>query len=493
MNGINMTFWSRLNAEIKRALSVGKQANATDVCPDIPKPELPQRHKLSDLLPHFEGIDYKTFPVFDDRGKPVQKKAVVRLVDKIIEVAKEQASDICYHNGLPYMYNGHYWEQIDLMEFQSFLSKAALAMGYDEIEGKHYKLKEDLYKQFMSEAFRTDVETDRTLINFTNGTFEITPDYQRLRPWSPDDFLKHELPFDYNPDAQAPLFEDYLNRVLPDKDCQAVLAEFLGYVFMYSLKLEKVLVLYGSGANGKSVMFDVVSAMLGEENISSYSLDELVGEDSRYRANIADKLLNYTSEINRKFNSETFKKLASNEPISARQLYKPSFIMKNYAKLMFNANELPRGAENSEAFIRRFIIIPFRCTIPEIERDPELAQKIIKTDLPGVFNWCLDGLKRLLENKRFTDSEIIRKQIMELAMENDTLLQFIEFEGFVKSQDYMLLKHFYAEYKSYCHNCDEMPETLKKVSARLEKDFGYTKKRQRGGYSFNIGKGGKND
>ena len=49
---------------------------------------------------------------------------------------------------------------------------------------------------------------------------------------------------------------------------------------------------------------------------------------------------------------------------------------------------------------------------------------------------------------------------MELAMENDTLLQFIEFEGFVKSQDYMLLKHFYAEYKSYCHNCDEMPETV---------------------------------
>lgn len=162
----------------------------------------------------------------------------------------------------------------------------------------------------------------------------------------------------------------------------------MGYIFTNGLKLKKVAILYGGGANGKSVFFDIIQALIGRDNICNYSLQSLTKVDSYERASLSNKLLNYASEINGKLEASTFKQLASGEPIQARQIYGQPFTMMNYAKLMFNCNELPKEVENTEAFFRRFLIFPFTQTIPKAEQDPELSTKIIQTELSGV---CLMG------------------------------------------------------------------------------------------------------
>lgn len=53
-----------------------------------------------------------------------------------------------------------------------------------------------------------------------------------------------------------------IQQQLPEKELQDILAEFTGYVFTKRLKLEKALLLYRTGANGKSVYFDVMNALL---------------------------------------------------------------------------------------------------------------------------------------------------------------------------------------------------------------------------------------
>ena len=251
---------------------------------------------------------------------------------------------------------------------------------------------------------------DTVLINLKNGTFEVTPDGVKLNDFNRADFMTYQLAFDYNPKATAPMFETYLNRVLPDIELQHILAEFLGYVFIRptTLKLEKTLLLYGSGANGKSVFYEVVRSMLGEQNTSEYSLQSLTEEKGYFRASIANKLVNYASEISGKLVSSIFKQLVSGEPVEARLPYGKPFILKQYAKLIFNCNELPKDVEQTEAYFRRFLIVPFEITIPESEQDKQLSQKIIANELSGVFNWVLYGLKRLLENKKFTDSHRVR-------------------------------------------------------------------------------------
>jgi putative DNA primase/helicase len=235
-----------------------------------------------------------------------------------------------------------------------------------------------------------------------------------------------------------------------------VLAEFIGYVFVKpkTLKLEKALILFGNGANGKSVFFEIIIAMLGSENVCNYSLHSLTNETGYFRARLADKLLNYASEISPKMDSTFFKQLVSCEPIEARLPYKEPFLISEYAKLMFNTNLLPKEIENNEAFFRRFILIPFSVTIPEEHRDPTLAQTIIEQELDGVFNWVLEGLKRILIKKGFTHSDVINKSIEEYRQQSDTVFMFLEEENYAhdtkKEKPLADLYNFYKEYCSVC-------------------------------------------
>ena len=137
---------------------------------------------------------------------------------------------------------------------------------------------------------------------------------------------------------------------------------------------------YGLGANGKSVIHDIVRALIGPENISSYSLQSLTNNTGYQRAEIANKLVNYASEINTNLEATYFKALVSGEPIEARIIYGRPFIIENYAKFIFNCNELPFAPEHTLAFFRRFLIIPFEVTIPPERQDKDLANKIINNE-----------------------------------------------------------------------------------------------------------------
>jgi putative DNA primase/helicase len=296
-------------------------------------------------------------------------------------------------------------------------------------------------------------DKSKVVINLQNGTFEITQEHTTLRGFESEDFLIYQLPFAYNEAATAPLFMKYLDRVLPSKELQDILSEFIGYIFIKNLKLEKCLLLLGSGANGKSVFFEIINSLLGKENISNLNMGNL--NDPNGRAVIVNKLLNYGSELNaHDIRTETLKQLISGEPIECKILFKDKFQCDDYARLMFNCNELPKQVEHNEAFFRRFLIIPFNVTIPENERDPQLADSIINTELSGVFNWVLEGLKRLLINNRFTSSEESKEVLNNYRKESDNVSLYLEESCVTKSTSSgILLNDLYYEYSQFCKEC----------------------------------------
>lgn len=406
---------------------------------------------LNNLLGEVGKVDFHEKANIPEDGKISRKVYVVIVIDTLLALAAKKNWGLATRNGFIYVFNGAYWQPMDAEDFKPFLAKAAIKMGVPILEGKYHLFKDELYKQFLSEStLEPPTRGSRTLINVQNGTFEISEDRQKLREFDRNDFLKYQLPFAYNPDAKCPQFYNYLEKVLPDEGCRKVLAEYMGYVFINSLKLEKALILYGSGANGKSVFFEIINAILGAENICSYSLQNLTKYDSYQRAELTNKLLNYASEINGKLEASIFKQLVSGEPVEARQIFRRPFIMTDYAKLMFNCNELPKEVEQTNAFFRRFLIIPFDVTIPQAEQDPELAKKIIDSELSGVFNWILEGLKRLLVQKKFTVSKKVNDQIETYRRESDSVAMFVSENGYVPSyQSQYYLKAVYDEYKSY--------------------------------------------
>jgi putative DNA primase/helicase len=451
---------------------------------------------LQQLIGQFKRVDFEAIanPNGIEDFKLNNKYYAVISIDNVLKIAEKNRWGLCKNHDFIYLYNGMFWAEIDKGTFQKFLGEAAEKMSVPIITAKYHRFRKELYEQFLSTGYLPTPENDNNtvLINLLNGTFEISPQGTKLRPFDRSDFITYQLPFEYNPKATAPQFEAYLNKVLPDKERQRVLAEYLGYVFIKhggnSLKEEKALILYGTGANGKSVFYEVVNALLGAESISNYSLQSLTNDNGYFRAKIANKLVNYASEINGKLETSIFKQLVSGEPVEARLPYGQPFILKQYAKLIFNCNELPKDVEHTNAYFRRFLIIPFDVTIPEHEQDKNLHTKIIENELSGVFNWVLEGLNRLLKQKRFSDCKAAQKTVEQYKIESDSVQMFLnEHEYKVSVTSEISLKEMFSEYRSYCNESGFKSCSLRTLADRL-RNSGYQTERKNYGTVINAEK-----
>lgn len=438
---------------------------------------------LQKMLDGIGTVDFHELTGTPDSEKIGRKEYIISIIDELLRVAASHRWDLTTRNSLIYMYDGAKWVAVREDQFKSFLRNVAIRMGAPAKDSKYFRFQDDLFKQFFaaSDIPAQELPPSTVLINMKNGTFEFTPQGRRIRGHRKEDFLTYQLPFGYDENADCPKFKAFMDRNLPDKGCQDVIAEYLGYVFAPFLRFEKVLLLYGDGANGKSVLFQIVSALLGPENISSYSLQSLTSKEGYQRAEIGNKLLNYATEINGKIDSSLFKQLASSEPIEARYIYGRAFILDRYARLMFNCNVLPSEVELTHAFFRRFIIVPFEVIIPESEQDRDLAGKIIADELPGIFNWILKGLDRLLANKSFSTSEKIANAGKAFREQSDSFSIFMSDSGLEPGMDRsMLMSTFYQEYSRFCRGCNLLPVSMKDFSDKLLR-LGFQKQHKRNG------------
>ena len=328
----------------------------------------------------------------------------------ICNAAKAKGSGFICMDDKVLVYNGLYW--VDITPILKVFLKAALQRYWqDEVKGSDRTAIDHLYKQFPYTTMCMNHDQADDKINFENGTLDLNT--HQLGAHNPMDYFRYVLPYAYDPNATCPKFMKYLEEVLPEPEERLVIAEYIGYLFT-PLKLEKVLFLHGSGLNGKSVLVDIIEALLGHENVSHESLSDMCGENggANSRMNLLGKLLNTCSDVSAKaFQGDVFKRLASGEPISFKVLYQDVGTSTDYAKQLFCLNELPKTSDTSNGYFRRFLIAPFPVQIPKSKINPKLAQEIIATELPGIMNWVLEGRKRLIEQQTFTESRAMRKAL----------------------------------------------------------------------------------
>ena len=420
-------------------------------------PAVSHEQVLAGLLEQFQRVDFRALAGLDDeKDKLRTSHYVVLVVEELLRLATRNRWGLCRRQGFLYSYNGAHWRELDEATLRAFLKQVAERLGVPPMTARFHGFSEQLYKQFLDTAsLPAPAAKSRAvvLVNLQNGTFEIGARAPALRPPAAADFLTHQLPFAYDPAATAPRWQTFLDRVVPDAESQQVLAEYVGYVFVPKarLKLEKVLLLHGGGANGKSVFFEVITALLGPENVSNYSLNSLTGDPAYSRAHLATKLVNYASELNGRLEADTFKQLVSGEPVEARLPYGQPFILTDYAKFIFNCNELPTEVEHTHAFFRRFLIVPFSVTIPAEQQDKTLAATLIAEELAGVFNWVLAGLGRVLAQEGFTDCAAARQQLDLYKLQSDTVKLFLdEHEYEASPEHYQPTQDVYRDYRQFC-------------------------------------------
>lgn len=405
---------------------------------------------LAALLMQINKIDFHELSGIESGKRISEKYKCVTVIDELLRIASENDLDLCVLKNAVHIYSSAYWLMIKNHDFDNFLGNVGLKMGIEKTDATYHKFIHDLKKQFFLSVPTPDVRIDGriSLLNLQNGTFEFNPGERLLREFRKEDYLTYQLGYEYNPEATCPMFEEFLNKVLPDKECQLILSEYAGYTFTRNLRLEACLFLVGVGANGKSVVFHIVNNLLGTEHITNFSLSEL--KEDYNRTELEGKLLNYSSELGKDLDLNIFKQIVSMERISTKPMYRKPGWLKYIPKLMANCNMLPI-AEVTPAFFRRCMLLPFKVVIPREERDPELAFKIIKKELPGVFNWFIKGYDRIIKNKAFTKSDLSDEFLDNYAYDSDNVRQFIEDEGYKRSATaYILRPALYSRYQSHC-------------------------------------------
>lgn len=328
----------------------------------------------------------------------------------ISNIASSVGHPLINMEGQIYCYVGSHWEQIPQDKVKALLLTCNCKISGDNVKGKDYRFIDKLTKQLPYTVMFLNTNQAKDKINFLNGTLDLTT--MTLNRHNTLDYFRYVLPYSYDPKAGCPLFQTYLDRVMPDKSAQNVLAEYIAWLFIPDLKLEKVLFLFGEGCNGKSVFIDITEALVGKDNVSHESISDMCNGErgANHRSNIIGKILNTCSDVApTSFSGDVFKRMASGEPISAKILYSDVITTANYPKMMFCLNELPKTTDHSKGYFRRFIIAPFKVQIPKKEVDPKLAGKIISGELPGIMNWVLKGRERLISQGGFSECGMFEK------------------------------------------------------------------------------------
>jgi len=283
-------------------------------------------------------------------------------------------------------------------------------------------------------AFATEVaalDSDPWSLNVLNGTIDLkTGQLLRHRP---DDLITKLAPVWYDPEAHSPLWETFLERVVPDPEVRSFLQRAVGYTLCGSTAEEVVLFLVGGTASGKSTLIEAVRATLGDYATAAEFETFLRQPQARGPRNdiarLAGARLVTAVEVppGRQFDEGTLKQLTGGDTVTARFLHAEFFEFVPQFKIWLVANHRPSVRDDDPAIWRRLLVVPFEQTIPEAERDPSVKARLRDPrELgPTILAWAVEGCRQW-QAEGLRVPEAVRLATEAYRDEMATFSQFIE-------------------------------------------------------------------
>jgi putative DNA primase/helicase len=287
-------------------------------------------------------------------------------------------------------------------------------------------------------------------LTLQNGLYDLSQ--HKLIEHNPSIFTTNLLPYDYNPTVVCPRWLQYLDEVfISDAETIKFVQEAVGYAFHKSIPKAVLFFIIGDGGNGKSVFIDVISALCGKENVCNISLNKL--NDEKYLPELFGKMINVSGETPNKkcMNTDLVKAVVAGDWVTGREVYKKPSKFKPYAKHYLGMNTLPDIEDNTHGMWRRIHVIEFPRKFAEHEMDVELTEKLMG-ELSGIFNWALEGYKRLGGQKFiFSESSAMCKSKKQYQQQSNSVLDFIDncFKD-ANTEDSSPFKNLYDCYQGFC-------------------------------------------
>ncbi len=241
-----------------------------------------------------------------------------------------------------------------------------------------------------------DSEHTSMLLNVGNGTLDLTTG--TLREHRREDLLTRLIEIDYDPNAQAPRWDQFMLEVFEgDEEMVSFIQRLFGYVTTGSTREEKFFIFFQEGGGGgKGTMLNAIMEALGPygRNAEASTLDEDCKETIRSdlkRMENARLMVVNELEAGMALAESLVKKIASGDLITARNRYADETEFRSTVKVVMPTNHLPKIRSGGDATWDRLVIVPFDKKFRgEAGQDKDLAAKL-RAELPGILAWLVRG------------------------------------------------------------------------------------------------------
>lgn len=330
-----------------------------------------------------------------------------------------------------------------------------------------HEAKEDIWTKTMEneyfEAILREIPIVKTLngdvdwINLKNGLLNIKT--LEFKNHSPEHYSTIQIPIEYDKEAKCEEFKKFLNDIFNgDQERISLIQELMGYSFLKDIKIQKAFIFFGKGANGKSVLAEIMKNVVGKENTSNVPLSTL--NDRFGLQDLPGKLLNISTEneLDKPFNTQNLKAITGGDAVTVEEKYKKARSEKLFVKLVILTNRMIETNDLSHGFLRRLVIIPFENTylenIEEENENVKLMDKNIQEkllgELSGILNFALDGLRRLISNDfKLTESKKCKEAIKEFLENHNPMVDFINDKIVVSFEDFTSRKEIKMKFSEW--------------------------------------------
>lgn len=305
----------------------------------------------------------------------------------------------------------------------------------------------------------------------------------KLEAHSPALGAMTKLPITFDEIAIPYSFLEWLTQVLGDEpEMHRHMWEVIGYLLMTGNPLQKIFLLYGEGGNGKGTMLRVIRSLLGRANYSSISMHQLV-DDRFATSGLYGKTANISGDLSSRFLSDPqiLKEITGGDSINASRKFGHSFEFVPYAVPIFASNEFFRTSDNSIGWRRRWEVIDF---VQKVDGAGPFDEQLLFDDAPGIFNYAMEGLRRLMERGKFAPPTAAREATTRLHDAADPLMLWLDEDDAVNQgpDESSPSADVYKRYAGWCRRNGYTPLASGPLGQRL-KQLGITRTRPREGAS----------
>lgn len=295
-----------------------------------------------------------------------------------------------------------------------------------------------------------DLPPEQDRIHVANGTLMLDGTFTEGK----SKIVRSRLPIAYNPNAPKPeRWLRFLGELLYPEDIPT-LQEFIGYCLIPSNKGQRMMVIKGSGGEGKSQIGAVLSALFGC-NMKDGSIGK-ISENRFARADLEHVLLCVDDDMRMEALRQTnyVKSIVTAQgKMDLEHKGKQSYQGWMFARLLaFSNGDLQALFDRSDGFYRRQLVLTTREKAADRVDDPDLAEKM-KAEIEGIFLWAFEGLRQLVANNfQFTESARTRANREAVKRDNNNVYEFLESEGYIrlKADASISSKDCYEIYRMWC-------------------------------------------